>query len=168
MCNVQIIQHGELSGDLLKSIIEVKQTAWPYSCDSQLDWIKSNLKSTDLHALLIDEEGRILAYMNLIDLSLKLDDILFKSYGVGNVCAVERRKGWGAKLMAHVNSYLSRHNRYGILFCKQKLVKFYADNSWEQVPSEKINIKKLDSGVITMIYPMFSQFYMLEFDGSVF
>lgn len=168
MNKVHFFQHALTSNDLLKSIIEAKQTAWPFNYESQLEWINLNLKPTDIHVLLSNAEGRVLAYMNLVDISIKLDNIFTLCYGIGNVCSTERGKNWGGKLMTAVNEYLTKHNRIGVLFCKGELVKFYTQNNWSILPSEKIVIPELFPEVKTMIYPKNTSFRILEFDGKIF
>ncbi len=132
---LEIIKHKDiLYCDLLRAIA-VKSIAWPYPIDSQVKWIENNLSSEDLHVLLSDD-GKAIAYMNLVKITFEANDAEFLAYGVGNVCAIEKHHGYGTELMTRVCEFLSSNRMAGMLFCKSSLVRFYERFGWDDVDLE--------------------------------
>ncbi|WP_445720475.1 hypothetical protein, partial [Flavobacterium sp.] len=138
--NIRFIIHKDITENELLNVIKIKSKVWPYSLDNQLIWIKENIKDDDIHVLLSDENNIFKAYLNLIEIVLEFNKELISGFGIGNVCALEKGKGWGKKLMKLTNSYLEINKKMGLLFCKSNLIKFYTDSNWELVPKKKIKI----------------------------
>jgi hypothetical protein len=166
MSEMIYLNHGQLSNDLLDEIIKIKTIVWPYSYESQYSWIKSNLKDTDVHVLLSIDK-KIVAYLNLIEIKLKVNNKCHSGYGIGNVCAAERGKGWGKDIIKHVNLYLIDTTKIGLLFCKDELVKFYSENNWELISKKKLFLPLIDN-VQTMVYNYHDDLRRLEYTGKPF
>lgn len=167
MLEVLYIQHDKLTQPLLDEIIKVKTAAWSYSYDEHYKWIKSNLKNSDIHVLLYDG-NTALAYINLIEIQLDIDLIELNGFGVGNVCAIEKGKGWGKELILRVNKFLIENNKVGLLFCKNELIKFYIENGWIITSSEQIKLSNINNGVNTLVYNVPDNFIRLKYDGISF
>lgn len=167
MLEVLYIQHDKLTQPLLDEIINVKTAAWSYSYDEHYKWIKSNLKNSDIHVLLYDG-NTTLAYINLIEILLDIDLVELNGFGVGNVCAIEKGKGWGKELILQVNMFLIENNKVGLLFCKNELIKFYIENGWIITSSEQIKLSNINSGVNTLVYNVPDNFIQLKYDGIPF
>ena len=167
MFDVLYIQHSKLTQSLLEEIIKVKTAAWSYSFDEHCEWIKNNLKNSDIHVLLYD--GKIaLAYINLIEIDVNVDHVKLNGFGIGNVCAIEKGKGWGKELILQVNKYLIENNKAGLLFCKDKLVKFYMENEWILIPNEQIKLSNISVAVTSLVYNTPDNFIQLKYDGILF
>jgi hypothetical protein len=151
MISYQLIDNKSISDRELNEVIKVKQLSWPYTTESHLEWIKQNLKSSDLHFLLYQQDN-LLAYINLVDINILIDDKEYIAYGIGNVCTAEKGLGWGGKMMDNVTCFLKKENRAGLLFCKESLLKFYSKYGWETIPSNKIIQPKLNDNVYTMTF----------------
>lgn len=151
MFNLKLIPHKEVTQNELYKIIQIKSTAWSYSYEKQLEWINSNLSDLDIHVLLY-LNGEAVAYLNLIDIELIIDGSLKKAYGIGNVCANEKRKGFGKKLISRVNLYLVKKNKIGLLFCKPLLVDFYIYNNWSIIEKKKLALIFNNELIETMIF----------------
>jgi hypothetical protein len=167
MFDVRFIQHDKLPQGLLDEIIKVKAVAWPYSYNQQCDWIKNNLKSSDIHVLLLDGE-KVVAYLNLVEIVVQIDSTELSGFGVGNVCAIEKGKGWGRELLKEVNNYLLENRRLGLLFCKEKLVRFYIKSEWILLPNQRLIISNIGSQVYTFAYNAPADFNELKFQGTPF
>jgi len=159
--------HKEISQSEITEIINIKSKAWPYSFDSQLEWIDNNLKATDIHVLL-SSNGEYVAYLNLIDIEIKLDNNIMNGYGIGNVCAAEKGKGYGSKIIESANEYLLSMNRIGLLFCKDHLVDFYKRYGWEIIEPNKISSEKDFSNINVMISNYHPAFTILTYNLSLF
>jgi hypothetical protein len=160
--------HATLTKEQLDQIIRIKSVAWPYSYESQVDWIEKNLKGDDVHVLLHDDQGKALAYLNLIRISIRLDNTPCSAFGIGNVCALEKGHGWGRDLMMGTNEFITAQNSLGLLFCKNNLVHFYTDCQWRLLESRQLNIST-DQEIITMFYkPEGRTFEKLAYDGKLF
>jgi predicted GNAT family N-acyltransferase len=120
---VNFVKHSEVSSTLLDEVISLKQQHWPHSYKSQLDWINKNLNGNDYHLLLMNREGNLLGYMNLVNRMVNGNPIL----GVGNVCInnVLLNKGIGTVLM-QIGKYYSKELSLDlVLLCKSDLAPFY-------------------------------------------
>ncbi|MGO4710537.1 GNAT family N-acetyltransferase [Chryseobacterium sp. 2TAF14] len=167
MFDVLFIQHESLTQVLLDEIIKVKSAAWPYSYDQQYNWIKNNLKNSDIHVLLRDRE-KVVAYLNLVKIEVQIENSTLNGFGIGNVCAIEKGKGWGKELLIKVNQYLINHQKVGLLFCKEKLTKFYLENDWILVPDHQMSISNIQSQIFTFTYNAPENFTQLKYDGVLF
>jgi len=167
MFDLMLIPHKDVNRQQIEEIIEIKSKAWPYSFNSQLEWINTNLKGADLHVLLL-LRGSIIAYLNLIEIEIKIDGISQKCYGLGNVCASEKGKGWGKEIMTQTNSFLKLKNKIGLLFCKKSLVNFYKLNNWELVEKNKLLLLFDNESIETMIFNSSTEYNHLEYLGKQF
>ncbi|MBJ9722867.1 hypothetical protein I5515_13775 [Acinetobacter calcoaceticus] len=166
MYQIKLIAHKEITENELNEVVRIKSAQWHYSYDEQLQWIKKNIKDLDIHVLL-SLDGRNVAYLNLIDIDLFVEEIAVKGFGIGNVCAIEKGKGFGFELMKEVNETIIRLNKVGLLFCKEPLLKFYRSLGWKDLASEeyKINGDKLE----VMIYNVnYDNKILIEYDGILF
>ena len=167
MFQYKLIQHSDLSQNELEEIIQVKSVVWPYQFEKQIEWINLNLKDSDYHLLLFDE-ARAVAYLNLIDIELMIDNFTHKALGVGNVCSIEKWKGYGSKLMTQVNSQIINYNLPGLLFCKQRLVSFYEKSEWRIIAKSSLELIFDNKEVETMIFNSGKPFSKLTYSGSAF
>jgi hypothetical protein len=167
MFHLKIIKHSELTQRLLNEIIQVKSKAWPDSYEKQRDWIYSNIKDADIHVLLY-LDGSLIAYLNLIEIEFTIDGSAKYGYGIGNVCAKEKGKGWGKELIAKTNNYLIENDKIGLLFCKELLVDFYKHSNWRVIEKEKLTISFSLNSIVTMIFNCDNEFQKLIYIGIPF
>ena len=166
MKSVKFTLHSHITEELLNLIISVKSVAWPFSYEDQKKWIDKNIKDEDIHVLLF-ENDKPLAYLNLIKIDFHIDKELISGYGIGNVCATQKGMGWGKELIDSVNEYLKANKYIGILFCKEPLVKFYLESGWTIVEGDRLSVEKLEGGVYTMTNGSV-EFGKLEYTGELF
>lgn len=167
MFDLILIPHKDVNRQQIEEIIEIKSKAWPYSFNSQLEWITTNLKDSDIHVLLL-LKGSVVAYLNLVEIEIKIDGTSQKCYGLGNVCASEKGKGWGKEIMTQTNSFIKLRNKIGLLFCKKSLINFYKLNNWELVEKRKLLLLFDNESIETMIFNSGSEYNQLEFLGTQF
>lgn len=129
MVEVKTIKHSKITDLQLKDICKIKSAFGNYSYESQLKWIHDNIKSEDIHFLIYDNL-KLIAYANLIEEYLTVNNEKINILGLGNVCVDEKGKDKGTLLMTNINQYLLNNKRTGLLFCKQNLVPFYIKNGW--------------------------------------
>lgn len=157
MYKVKFIKHGDITPTIIDSIIVLKSVAWPYDRTSQLQWISNNIKDSDIHVLLYSD-SLLVSYLNLIDINLIVKGKEDKGLGVGNVCALEKGKGWGKELIIRTNEYIVNNNFVGLLLCKQELVKFYSHFGW-LIDDSAIIYKVFINDDVKIMY--------LNFDGNI-
>lgn len=167
MYNLKLIPHKEITSEQLDGIIKIKSKTWPYNFEKQLEWINFNLKKTDIHVLLSLNEKDI-AYLNLIKIKFKIDGNLKDGFGIGNVCVLEKGKGWGKKIMTQINLFLKQRNKIGLLFCKNSLVNFYNINDWRLIDKKKMSLSFNNESKETMIFNCDNEFQYLEYLGKTF
>lgn len=167
MFDICFIDHKQLSQTILDEIIGVKSVAWPYSYQEQYQWIKNNLKDSDIHVLLYSDK-KLIAYLNLVEIDVQFDSVNYKGFGIGNVCAAEKGKGWGKVLIDMVNNYLMDCDAVGLLFCKEPLVKFYTNCEWRIIEKNNILIPNLNPEVFTFVYNAPQNFKQIKYQGTTF
>jgi hypothetical protein len=167
MFKLKVIQHAKVSKFELDEIIRIKSIAWEFPFKMQMEWISINLKGPDLH-LLLYENDKAVAYLNLISIELMIDTITFSALGVGNVCAIEKGKGYGTELMKQTNQYISNENSIGLLFCKISLIDFYKKNNWSIIEETKLNLSFHNENINTMLFNFNLPFHELTFKEQIF
>lgn len=164
MFHIKLIVHKEITEDELNEVIRIKSAQWHYSYEEQLQWIKKNLKNTDIHVLL-SLDGRNIAYLNLIDIELFVEGVAVKGFGIGNVCAIQKGKGFGFELMKEVNKTITQLNKVGLLFCKEQLLKYYSSLGWVELSQTEYKINCGNSKV--MVFNT-GNVAFVKYDGILF
>lgn len=139
MFSTQFIRHKEASQVLIDRVIALKQSAWPYPKDSQLTWIKNNLKDDDFHVILHYNNIDI-AYLNLCKVNCIINGFEVTCFGIGNVCAKEKNKGYGKKLVETINDWLTNKDKIGLLFCHPEVESFYCKCGWSKIETSNCSI----------------------------
>ena len=150
---ITIIESKDLSEQQIIEINVLKQQHWKYSAAEHMRWFRENIKPDDKHVLL-REGGELVAYLNLVNVDVTVNGTADKMLGIGNVCVAANREGSGigATLMAVTNSYLKREKLCGVLFCRDKLLGFYARTCWEKVDATEITVEGKLCDCNMMIY----------------
>ena len=149
---LEFIKHSDISHIDILRVINLKNSSWPHSIESQLKWMKNNQKSNDLHIILKDDINDY-AYMNLCPVKAFVDGVEINFMGIGNVCSKTKGKGYGGVLVTLVNRYLLENNFSGLLFCKEHVLNFYTHFNWQVIPREKVAFEKNGhDGIYTMTY----------------
>lgn len=147
----QIISHKNLDSSTLERIIKLKQCAWPYPKDSQMTWIQKNLKDDDLHIILM-QAGRDVAYLNLCKVYSEINGEERSCMGIGNVCSVEKGKGYGNRLMRVTNEWLKSNEKTGLLFCHSNVEIFYSKCDWVKIDKDVCDIEGITPEVLVYAY----------------
>ena len=164
---LEYILHENVSKENLVDIVKIKSVAWPYSYEKQIDWINNNIKTNDLHFLLYEDTEPV-AYLNLINIELIIDYKKFNAVGVGNVCSLEKGKGWGNELIKKTNNFIKEHNYIGLLFCKYNLVNYYYRNNWTLITKDKLELLFDNKEIETMIFNFHQKFDRIKYLNSPF
>lgn len=167
MFEINFISHSEATNEQLLEIVKVKDVAWPHSRESQFRWFDDNLKESDIHVLLTKNNYAI-AYLNLIKIEFKIDDVFVDGYGIGNVCSRERGKGWGKEIMIQANMFLIQNKKPGLLFCRNHSVHFYKITEWLLIDKNKLTLAFNNESIETMIRNSDKEFNNLEYLGKLF
>ena len=163
----EIIKHRDiLFRDILRAIA-VKSVAWQHPLESQIKWIIDNIEDDDEHVFL-KEESKDLAYMNLVRITFTANDTDYMAYGIGNVCAAEKGRGYGRELMNKVNDYLKEKKMCGLLFCRDALVPFYKLYGWEEVKRDVCEEPVITDGVHVMTYLAPDRIVNFKYQGKEF
>ncbi len=166
MFSLKVIQHADISKDELDEIIQIKSVAWPYPYEKQQEWINQHLKNSDLHLIL--KNNKAVAYLNLVDIEIEIDHKLFNAFGVGNVCAIEKGKGFGNELMILTNQYIKTKQKPAMLFCRPELICFYEKFGWLTIEKDKIKLAFKNRNIVTMGFNIKSNLQLIKFFGKTF
>lgn len=143
----------EINKEQLDKIINLKMIHWDYSSIDHYTWIKNNIKPEDIHVLMFDD-GVLMGYLNLIQISIVIDSETHSFFGIGNVCSKDKGKGYGSFLIKEINNYLTKNNRKGILLCKDILIDFYLKYDWQLLDNQKVKASFELSKINIMVYNM--------------
>ena len=164
MINIEFISHKDCDQNLKIEICKFKNLNWPYSIDEHLNWMAINLQPNDVHLLLrVDKE--LVAYMNLVQLELELDNIAHVGLGIGNVCVSPAYKGkyYGRLIMSVADFFARQQNKLAILLCKEKNIGFYNNCQWIEFVGS-FNLKSYNIHLFTNLPIKYNKiFYNREF-----
>ena len=119
--------------------------------------------------MLYNVEDECVAYANLINVNVWINDKVLSALGIGNVCAKERGKGYGKKLMSRIRQYIDQKNAVAILFCRDGLLNFYRKIGWTLVPSQNVICKPLDLSIVhVMVINFVTKINQLIYKGKIF
>lgn len=166
MFKIKLIRHENITEADIEEVVSLKSTQWHFDFKEQLHWIQKNLKKSDYHVLLMDNDICV-SYLNLVDIDLKVNGIYEKGFGIGNVCAIERGKGYGFYLMKETNKIIKNSNKIGLLFCKNPLLRFYENLNWKQISRDQYKIDCKDINVM-VFNVLVNQKMVFEYDGLLF
>lgn len=165
---IKFVVHKNLTSKELQDIIQIKSISWPYSKEKQLKWIERNINENDVHVLLFSKENKLIAYANLINIDLTINNQNNLALGVGNVCAYEKGEGFGKLLMHFINEFLLQNHKIGLLFCNKRLINFYLLNQWVLIDQNKIVLSFKNEIVETMIFNCNEGLESMEYSGLAF
>lgn len=137
----ELISHCDLCSELEKDIISIKREHWNYPYASQKEWLHSNLKKDDRH-LLLYIDGRLSAYLNLVNVEIEVENKTISTIGIGNVCVAKCRtgNGFGHKIVQRANEIIKEENKIGVLLCKGSLERFYALLGWHKISYKDVTV----------------------------
>ncbi len=128
----EFVKHRECSNEDLNDICKLKKQHWDYPIHAQKKWLDENIKDSDVHLLVRNKEGFLIAYLSLVDIEVYHQDYSINMLGVGSVCVDKLHVGHylGLLLMNLVDFYLKKNKKQGILLCSDSLVDFYSKCGW--------------------------------------
>lgn len=129
---IDIIENKSLTFGKLNQIVSLKKQYWKYSHEEHIKWIHDNISENDYHLLLSDNSDNLLAYLNLVNVTINFGTDSQEYLGIGNVCVDIKvgAKGYGLLVMNLATFYLKQFAQPGILLCKQELNAFYQKTGW--------------------------------------
>lgn len=159
-------EHSKVSSQEVLNICKIKSIFGKYSLDSQLKWLDNNINQDDIHFML-QEESSLVAYLNLIKISVEINNKQYNCLGIGNVCSIKKGKGYGKVIMEKLNIYLTHNNIIGLLFCKDELVPFYKLFHWDLICAENVTILLNDININTMVFNK-TNIYSIKYTSKSF
>lgn len=88
MYSYKLVKHNDADASVFNRVIALKQNAWPYPRESQLAWMKENLKDDDIHVILTQDDKDV-AYLNMVNVNCLINGVNSRCAGIGNVCSSE-------------------------------------------------------------------------------
>ena len=168
MLEFRFINHSQLEKVDLLRICEIKAISWPFSLESQKDWIDGNVEAADIHVMM-EYSGELLAYLCLTKRIIEINLASQSVIGVGNVCCRNSGLGHGRQLLFATNSYLNENDNIGMLFCKTSIIPFYQKCHWKLVDGKKVHFaNKNSTNFQIMIFNLKLPVESILFSGKVF
>lgn len=136
---VIVLKTSELSLKVIKEINILKNSHWTYGLKSQNIWFKINIKKDDIH-IMIKNSNIIIGYNCIRKYNFRgKNNYLFDTFIIINKY---RNKGL-SKLIMQKNIEFYKNKRLPfILFCNNKLIKFYERFGWKKTDYKKSLINK--------------------------
>jgi len=132
----------ELTNSEVNLICALKDSEWKYGLSSQKKFFEKFQKKNDLCNFLYFKNDlvgftvlrkRLYRYNNIRGDFLLLDSmILKKKY---------RKNNFKELLMNFNNQIIKLENKFGILFCKNQLLKFYKKFNWKKYEKKKLKVE---------------------------
>lgn len=131
---VRMVENSCLSNKEQQRIIMLKQQHWHHPMQSQINWMKENIRNGEYHLWLGQPDGQIIAYLNFVFLSVRFENRVEELVGIGNVCVDKALsgKGIGLLLMQICNYYIKCQDKKAVLLCRKDLVSFYKKSGWKE------------------------------------
>lgn len=158
--------HSQLNSQELEKIVDLKKRHWNYSSEEHVNWIQNNINDEDIHVLMFEKE-ELVAYLNLINTEVIINDTIQFFIGIGNVCSKEKGKGYGGLLINEVNQYLIVQKKLGILLCKVDLIDFYKKYNWKLV-NEVLTGNSIGGNVKIMLFNYENEIITFQYLGRNF
>ena len=148
-----VLKNDQLSKKHINDIVLLKQQHWNYPVESQIRWLKDNIRDDDSHLLFYDE-SRLIAYLNLVKIEIDIDGLKFHAKGIGNVCVDKELhgQGLGNKIVVKANEILLETNYKGFLLCHPQLVNFYLKAGWKEIICDHIVVENVNYTNKIMVY----------------
>lgn len=96
----------------------------------------NNQTLEDLH-LILHDDNEDLAYLDLCPVKATVDVEETEFVGIGNVCTKVYGLGYGGILIKEINAFFENNYKYGLLFCRENVVRFYANYGWKELQKYK-------------------------------
>jgi predicted GNAT family N-acyltransferase len=130
----------QLSNKEIRAICLLKDTHWKFGLSAQLEWFKKNIKSFDIHNILIINK-KLVGYTLLRARKMKIN--LIRKYLLFDTLIIKknfRNKKLSKLLMNFNNQIIKKNKKISFLMCGSKLVKFYKKNGWIKINKKNFNV----------------------------
>jgi len=131
---------SKLSNKEIRSICLLKNTHWKYGINYQLTWFKKNVKSFDIHnMLLINKE---LVGYTLLRVR-KMKSRFISKYFLFDTLIIKkefRKTKLSNSIMNFNSSVIKKNKKISFLLCKKKFVKYYNKYDWIKLNKKKIKV----------------------------
>ena len=131
---------SKLSNKEIRSICLLKNTYWKYGINSQVTWFKKNVKSFDVHNMLLINE-KLVGYTLLRVRKMKSHFI--SKYFLFDTLIIKkefRKKKLSNSIMNFNNSVIKKNKKISFLICEKKLIKYYNKYGWVKLNKKKIRV----------------------------
>ena len=131
---------SKLSNKEIRSICLLKNTYWKYGINSQVTWFKKNVKSFDVHNMLLINK-KLVGYTLLRVRKMKSHFI--SKYFLFDTLIIKkefRKTKLSNSIMNFNNSVIKKNKKISFLVCKKKLIKYYNKYGWVKLNKKKIRV----------------------------
>jgi hypothetical protein len=147
---IESVGYKDITPIKLNQIVNLKMQHWDYSRGEHLNWITANIFDGDYHLLILDDLDYLIAYLNLVKVTVNYSSNSAEYFGIGNVCVDKkyRAKGFGLLLMNFATFKIKQLNVTGILLCKEDLNSFYHKAGWNLYSGSSFIKNKLNTNSV--------------------
>ena len=131
---------SKLSNKEIRSICLLKNTYWKYGINSQVTWFKKNVKSFDVHNMLLINK-KLVGYTLLRVRKMKSHFI--SKYFLFDTLIIKkefRKTKLSNSIMNFNNSIIKKNKKISFLVCEKKLIKYYNKYGWVKLNKKKIRV----------------------------
>lgn len=154
---IEVKQTNELDPDSIFEINQLKNQHWKHTAEEHLKWFNDNIAPNDEHVILRGEGEGLLAYLNLVNINVIINQTSYNMRGIGNVCVSKNREhsGLGTVLMSATNALFKCDKTCGLLLCHDNLKMFYQKTGWKVIDSDVVIIGNKPFQLTVMSYDPF-------------
>ena len=142
---IELVKHHKLEKSILLKIIKLKRQEWKNKLDDQILWIKNNIKKNDIHVILYNEKfiiGYTLLRKRVIKTNSKqiINFYLFDTHIIDKNYRKKKINNIALSriLMDTILDFIISKKLISLLFCKQKLTRYYRSFGWKVFDKRKI------------------------------
>jgi len=154
---------SQLSKKEINSICLLKDTEWRFGIKSQLNWFNKNIKSLDVHnMLIIDNElvGYTLLRIRKVKSVSVTKYLLFDTLIISKKF---RKKKLSNLIMIFNNEIIKQSNKLSFLICNDELIGYYQKYEWTKLNKNKFKIMDHQFNSNGMIFNNYRKFKYLNF-----
>ncbi len=150
---IEIVSFRQLSA---KDLAEINQFRLrEFGVEIPVDSTSPNEDQTELYFLLKDEQSHLLGFAMVEELALKFRDQSALVLCVSTVIATQKGKGYGAQMLAEIQTYAKEKGRTLVGFCETDMIPYYKKRDFEILNHELNQFVYIDESdeIIPKIVP---------------
>ena len=127
---LKTIKKKKISDDIKHQICSLKNSHWDYGLKEQIYWFDKNINEQDYHNIMIINK-EVVGYTCLREKKFLDSNEKYLLFDTFIIDSQSRGQGLASTMMKYNNIKIKQSKKISILYCNEKLVKFYNKFNWK-------------------------------------